>query len=164
MDAARYVELVRTRLGAGGIAVSEELVGGFHCLFGYVGEFRIAWAMNTLHLFTALATPKHAVTRDVLEPFANDAVEHCVAAKGLMRGIGSTVGVIPVLAGPSVTADGIELAQQKILGQVGAFAWPCAVDLSTDMLYSHVGSADKFTRFADHIDAQIAMYLPPVEA
>jgi hypothetical protein len=161
MDAGLYVEQVRTRLSSRGVQVDEELIGGFHCLVGYVGEFRIGWAMNTLHLFTILATPKHPITADLLEPFANDAIAHTVAEKGAMRGIGSTVGTIPVMAGPSVAADGITLAESKIVGDIGSFAWPCAVDLSSDTLYSHVGPADKFTRYAEHVNAEIEATLRP---
>jgi hypothetical protein len=159
MDASEYVALVTKRLAATDREITKELIGGHHCVVGYLGEFRASFGFSKLHLFTAIGSVSHAVEADALEVFSNDVIEHSIAKKGALRGFQVTIGTVPVLLGPSVTPETIALTRTKIVEAFSAFAWPTAVDLTTSTLYSHQGPADKFSRYADFVSQQIASTL-----
>jgi hypothetical protein len=161
MDAAEYADKVSDRLTSTRREVTHELIGGHHCVVGYLGEFRASFGFSKLHLFTAIGSVVHAVEADALEVFSNDVIEHSIAKKGALRGFQVTIGTVPVLIGPSVTPQAVQLTSSKIVEAFSAFAWPTAVDLTTSTLYSHQGPADKFSRYADFVAQQIASTLHP---
>ena len=159
MTAARYLDLVRTRLEDDGAAVSSATIGGSQALVGYRSRFRLAWWATRLHLFT-VASEVPSVTAEGLEQFTRDALAYAVSAKGRLRGLQTGVATIAVLVGTTVDPAAVAYAQDELPKRWGAFAWPTAVDLTAKVVHRHEGRVVVGGTYAGWLRSQTAVALP----
>jgi len=156
---AEYLDLVGKRLQADGVAVRSASVGGLPALVGYRSRFRLAWMATRLNLFTVVAGVP-SVTAGGLEQFSRDAVAYAVSEKGRRRGLQTGVAAIAVLVGTVVEPDAAAYAEDQVLKRWSAFAWPTAVDLSSQIVYRHQGRVLVGGVYASWMRGQTALALP----
>jgi hypothetical protein len=136
MSPDEYIEEISRRLRADGAEVTTESIGDLTTLVGYRSQFRLRWMATRLHLFTVVGSVPW-VTAAELERFSNDALDYAISRKGQFRGLQNGVAVIPVLVGERIDPDAATFATATLVRRFSAFAWPAAVDLSTQHVYQH---------------------------
>jgi hypothetical protein len=161
MSPDEYLDAAAGRLRVDGADVSTLQMRGLTALVGYRSDFRWRWMATRLNLFTVLINVP-SVTASELELFANEALDYAVSQKGKFRGLQGGVAAIPVLIGSRVDPDAATFASTRLIRRFSAFAWPAAVDLSSQRSYHHQGRVAMGGVYASWMRQQTAVALPPL--
>lgn len=138
MDPQQRLTQVVARLSEAGYSVTPSAaIFDMTALVGYTSQFHWKWMVRIHRLVYVQMVD--TVTVDGLARFSAACMEHALAAKGAFRGLQVGVAVIPIQIGARVEPGGHQYAQQQILRQMGAFAWPVALDATTGEASRHTG-------------------------
>jgi hypothetical protein len=160
MSADQFLNDAAARLTSNGYTVtSNAQVGAHAALVGQISEFRWRWMATRVHLFVAVRAVDE-VTIDELDRFTRDTLDYADAAKGKMRGFQSGVAGIGVLVGNSVHDGAARFAEREIVRRYAAFAWPVAVDATTQQVWEHTGRPGVGAVFTSWMRQQIQIIAP----